>query len=98
MKQVIDAIGMKFDLGKYAVLTIKRGVPETSSILSKIPRLDEEKGYQNFGICEGVDFLTKEVKNNTKKEYLHQIHSILNIDLLGHYTMTAICAYAVPVM
>eukprot|EP00957_Ditylum_brightwellii_P111494 8504281-Ditylum_brightwellii.AAC.1 len=47
---------------------------------------------------KGVDFLTGTVKQDTKKEYLNCVHSILKVDLTGNSMMTATCAYAVPVM
>eukprot|EP00957_Ditylum_brightwellii_P145913 11111128-Ditylum_brightwellii.AAC.2 len=38
------------------------------------------------------------VKQDTKKEYLNCVHSILKADLTSNSTMTAICACTVPVM
>eukprot|EP00957_Ditylum_brightwellii_P015304 1152875-Ditylum_brightwellii.AAC.1 len=38
------------------------------------------------------------VKQDTKKEYLNCVRSILKADLTGNSMMTAICAYMVPVM
>eukprot|EP00957_Ditylum_brightwellii_P175524 13363814-Ditylum_brightwellii.AAC.1 len=47
---------------------------------------------------EGADFHTSEVKQSTMKEYLSQVCKILNANLLGDSMMTAICAYAVPIL
>eukprot|EP00957_Ditylum_brightwellii_P002779 213613-Ditylum_brightwellii.AAC.1 len=89
---------MKFGLDKCAVLTTKQGITQTSNLLPEIPQLDEEKGAHYLGIYKGVDFLMDSVKNNAKKEYFHQNHSILKVDLLGNYTMTEIFACAVSAM
>eukprot|EP00957_Ditylum_brightwellii_P000198 15886-Ditylum_brightwellii.AAC.1 len=47
---------------------------------------------------EGADFHTQEVKNNTIKEYLSQVQKILKAQLPGDAMMTAICAYATPIL
>eukprot|EP00957_Ditylum_brightwellii_P159746 12158432-Ditylum_brightwellii.AAC.1 len=67
-------------------------------ILPEIPQLIKEKGYQYIWIYEGVNFLTNTVKQDTKKEYLNYVCSILKADLTSNSAMTTICAYAVPVM
>eukprot|EP00957_Ditylum_brightwellii_P107737 8219802-Ditylum_brightwellii.AAC.1 len=68
------------------------------SILPEIPRLDKDKGYRYLGIYEGVNFLMDTVKQDSKKDDLNCVCSILKADLTGNATMTAICAYMVPVM
>ena len=51
-----------------------------------------------LGIMEGVDFHTNDVKEQIKKEYYLQLSRIFKSQLNGNSTMTAICAYAVPVL
>eukprot|EP00957_Ditylum_brightwellii_P178454 13592961-Ditylum_brightwellii.AAC.1 len=40
----------------------------------------------------------EKVKDSTVKEYYAQVRKISKAQLLGHKTMMAICAFAVPVM
>eukprot|EP00957_Ditylum_brightwellii_P189805 14449723-Ditylum_brightwellii.AAC.1 len=47
---------------------------------------------------EGVDFNMNKVKEFTKKEYASWVCKILQADINGDYTMTAICAYTIPVI
>eukprot|EP00957_Ditylum_brightwellii_P030786 2332892-Ditylum_brightwellii.AAC.1 len=47
---------------------------------------------------EGVDFHMKEVKEMTIKEYISRVWKILTADMIGDYTMNAICAFALPVL
>eukprot|EP00957_Ditylum_brightwellii_P144383 10999027-Ditylum_brightwellii.AAC.1 len=47
---------------------------------------------------EGVDFHIKEVKEMTKKEYISRVRKFLKADMIGEYTMQAICAFALPVL
>eukprot|EP00957_Ditylum_brightwellii_P121002 9228396-Ditylum_brightwellii.AAC.1 len=47
---------------------------------------------------EGVDFRMKEIKDMTIKEYISRIKKILNADMIGDYTMSGICAFALPVL
>ena len=100
IKQFSDDIGMSFGLDRCAVLTIKRGKSTLTDadILPNIPQLDKEDGYRYLVIYEGADFLMDWVKQAIKKEYLSLVRSILKAQLTGDSTMTAIGAYAVPVM
>eukprot|EP00957_Ditylum_brightwellii_P156274 11894491-Ditylum_brightwellii.AAC.1 len=93
-------INMTFGLEKYAVLTLKNGRYSTTNILPEIPKLDDDlnKGYRCLGIMEGADFHTQEVKDNTINEYLSCTQKILKAQLLGDDMMTAICAYATPIL
>eukprot|EP00957_Ditylum_brightwellii_P088647 6751820-Ditylum_brightwellii.AAC.1 len=47
---------------------------------------------------EGVDFHMKEAKEMTTKEYISRVRKILKDDMVGEYTMNAICAFALPVL
>eukprot|EP00957_Ditylum_brightwellii_P011954 901524-Ditylum_brightwellii.AAC.1 len=47
---------------------------------------------------EGADFHTEEVKSNTIKEHLSRFQKILKAQLPGDAMMTAICAYATPIL
>eukprot|EP00957_Ditylum_brightwellii_P050149 3801761-Ditylum_brightwellii.AAC.1 len=47
---------------------------------------------------EGADFHIREVKEMTKKEYVSRARKILKADMIGEYTMQAICAFALPVL
>eukprot|EP00957_Ditylum_brightwellii_P029501 2229468-Ditylum_brightwellii.AAC.2 len=47
---------------------------------------------------EGVDFHMREVKEMTKKEYISRVRKILKADMIGEYTIQAICAFALPVL
>eukprot|EP00957_Ditylum_brightwellii_P072378 5500957-Ditylum_brightwellii.AAC.1 len=47
---------------------------------------------------EGADFHTQEVKSNTNKEYFSQVRRILKAQLVGDAMLTAICAYATPIL
>eukprot|EP00957_Ditylum_brightwellii_P160521 12220025-Ditylum_brightwellii.AAC.1 len=60
--------------------------------------LDEQHRYRYFGVYKGAGFLTEHVKKAILKEYFSWVHSILKAQLTADNTMTAICAYAVPVM
>eukprot|EP00957_Ditylum_brightwellii_P159811 12164326-Ditylum_brightwellii.AAC.1 len=93
-------INMTFGLEKCAVLTLKNDRYSTTNILPEISKLDDDlnKGYQYLGIMEGADFHTKDVKSNIIKEYFSQVQKILKAQLLGDNMMTAICAYATPIL
>eukprot|EP00957_Ditylum_brightwellii_P005206 397777-Ditylum_brightwellii.AAC.1 len=47
---------------------------------------------------EEVNFHVDEVKTLTIKKYILQARKILNVDMNGNYTMTVICAYAIPAL
>eukprot|EP00957_Ditylum_brightwellii_P001551 121167-Ditylum_brightwellii.AAC.1 len=47
---------------------------------------------------EGFDFHMNKVKELTKKECISRVRKILQADMNGDYTMTPICAYAIPVL
>eukprot|EP00957_Ditylum_brightwellii_P044341 3364527-Ditylum_brightwellii.AAC.1 len=47
---------------------------------------------------EGIDFHVKDVKDQTKKKYFSHLQRILKSGMNGGNIMTAICAYAVPVL
>eukprot|EP00957_Ditylum_brightwellii_P070360 5345489-Ditylum_brightwellii.AAC.1 len=47
---------------------------------------------------KGIDFHVKDVKDQTKKEYLSRLRKILKSGMNGGNIMTAICAYAVQVL
>eukprot|EP00957_Ditylum_brightwellii_P072834 5535396-Ditylum_brightwellii.AAC.1 len=47
---------------------------------------------------EGVDFHIKEVKEMTKKEYISRVCKILNANMIGEYSMQAICVFALPAL
>eukprot|EP00957_Ditylum_brightwellii_P204174 15338012-Ditylum_brightwellii.AAC.1 len=91
---------MLFGLDKCAFLVIKNGKYTTTNICPKIPKLGniDNKGHQYLGIMEGVDFHTDEVKLITFKEYISHVWKILNVDMNSDYTMTACCAYTIPVL
>eukprot|EP00957_Ditylum_brightwellii_P192595 14663150-Ditylum_brightwellii.AAC.1 len=91
---------MTFGLDKCAILLISNGKYITTSICPYIPKLDNEdnKGYQYLGVMEGVDFHMKEVKDVMIKEYISWVQKILNADMVGDYTMTAVCAFVLPVL
>eukprot|EP00957_Ditylum_brightwellii_P010016 755861-Ditylum_brightwellii.AAC.1 len=91
---------MSFGLDKCAVITLKNGRYSTTNLLPDIPKLDNDsnKGYYNSGIMEGADFHTQEIKDNTIQEYLLCIQKILKAKLPGDAMMTAICAYATPIL
>eukprot|EP00957_Ditylum_brightwellii_P003242 247096-Ditylum_brightwellii.AAC.1 len=91
---------MTFGLDKYTILLIVNGKYSTTNIYPKIPKLDNNnnKGYRYLGVMEGVDFHTKEVKEMTKKEYISRVRKILKADMVEEYTMSAICAFALPVL
>eukprot|EP00957_Ditylum_brightwellii_P095386 7265652-Ditylum_brightwellii.AAC.1 len=72
----------------------------TTNIYPEIPKLDDKdnKGYHYLGVMEGVDFYIKEIKKMTIKEYISRVQKILNADMIGDYTMNAICAFVLPVL
>eukprot|EP00957_Ditylum_brightwellii_P197519 15048439-Ditylum_brightwellii.AAC.1 len=47
---------------------------------------------------EGIDFHVKDFKDKTKKEYFSCLQKIPKTGMNGGNIMTAICAYAVPVL
>eukprot|EP00957_Ditylum_brightwellii_P206107 15346848-Ditylum_brightwellii.AAC.1 len=91
---------MSFRLDKYAILLIKNEKYTTTNICPKIPKVDDmdNKGHQYLGIMEGVNFHTDELKAMIIKEYASHVWKIINADMNGDYTMTATCAYAIPVL
>eukprot|EP00957_Ditylum_brightwellii_P102716 7828056-Ditylum_brightwellii.AAC.1 len=93
-----DDIGMVFGLSKCAVLSVCKGEVVPSKILPDIPQLDEEEGYKYLGIMKSTDFLVDQVKAKMNKEYALWVRKILDANLTMQNTITAICAYDVPVM
>eukprot|EP00957_Ditylum_brightwellii_P008978 679003-Ditylum_brightwellii.AAC.1 len=91
---------MTFGLDKCAVLTLKNGRYSTTNMLPEIPKLDDDlnKEYQYLSIMEGADFHTQEVKSNTIMEHFSQVQKILKAQLPGDTMMTAIYAYATPIL
>eukprot|EP00957_Ditylum_brightwellii_P199810 15232549-Ditylum_brightwellii.AAC.1 len=98
--QFSDNINMTFGLNKCTILYIKNGVYSTTKILPEIPKLDDDtnRGYQYLGIIEGTDFLHIEGKSNTQKECVSRVQKVLNSHIPGDTMMTAICAFAMPVL
>eukprot|EP00957_Ditylum_brightwellii_P090612 6901050-Ditylum_brightwellii.AAC.1 len=47
---------------------------------------------------EGLDFHTEQVKKMTKQEYISRVRKILKSNIDDGKTMTAICAFAMPVL
>eukprot|EP00957_Ditylum_brightwellii_P203509 15334927-Ditylum_brightwellii.AAC.1 len=91
---------MSFGLDKCAIFLITNEKYSTANICPEIPKLDnmESKGYCYLGIMEGMDIHADKVKVLTIKEYVSHVWKIHNADMYGDYTMTAICAYAIPVL
>eukprot|EP00957_Ditylum_brightwellii_P134324 10240825-Ditylum_brightwellii.AAC.1 len=89
---------MTYGLDKCAVLTVKSGKPLNTEILPDIPKIDKQNGYKYLGIMESTDFLTQEVKQSDAKEYILHIRKILSSGLTGNKMITAVCAFAIPVL
>mmetsp|Transcript_28205 Transcript_28205/g.40877 ORF Transcript_28205/g.40877 Transcript_28205/m.40877 type:complete len:147 (-) Transcript_28205:385-825(-) len=91
---------MSFGLDKCAILVIKNGTLSTTNIYPDIPKLDddEDKAYRYLEILEGLDFHAEKVKKGTKAEYISRVRKILKSDIDGDKAMTAICAFAMPVL
>eukprot|EP00957_Ditylum_brightwellii_P201222 15324644-Ditylum_brightwellii.AAC.1 len=96
--QFSDDIGMTFRLSKGVVLSMCKGEVIPSNILPDTPQLDEEEGYKYLGIMESTDFIVDQVKAKMTKEYSLWARKILDANLMMHNTITAICAYVVPVV
>eukprot|EP00957_Ditylum_brightwellii_P189090 14393810-Ditylum_brightwellii.AAC.1 len=92
-----DNIGLTFGLSKCTVLSVRKGEVFPSKILPDIPQLDKEEGCKYIGIMKSTDFLVDQVKAKMTKEYVLQVRKILDADLTMQNTITAICAYDVPV-
>eukprot|EP00957_Ditylum_brightwellii_P167206 12728675-Ditylum_brightwellii.AAC.1 len=91
---------MTFGLDKFAILLIVNGKYSTTNIHPETPKLDDDdnKGYRYLGMMEVVDFHMREVKKMTKKEYISRVHKILKADMIGEYTMQAMCVFVLPVL
>eukprot|EP00957_Ditylum_brightwellii_P040258 3046511-Ditylum_brightwellii.AAC.1 len=94
-KRLGKDINMSFGLDKYAILLITNEKYTTTNICPDIPKFDDEenRGYQYLGVMEGVDFHMTKVKALAVKDYVSLVFKILNADMNGDYTMTAICAH-----
>eukprot|EP00957_Ditylum_brightwellii_P108720 8293695-Ditylum_brightwellii.AAC.1 len=93
-----DDIGTEFGLDKCAMLTIQKGKVVPTTLMEDIPLLDDREGYKYLEILQRSDFFTQKVKDTTIKEYYSCVWKICKAQLSEHITMTAICAFAVPVM
>eukprot|EP00957_Ditylum_brightwellii_P002255 173873-Ditylum_brightwellii.AAC.1 len=98
VKRFSDDIGMAFGMEKCAILTIVNDKPVETTILDNFPCLPHGEGYAYLDILESLDFHTIQVKNNTTKEDISWLSKILKAQLSAYSIMTAICAYAVPVI
>mmetsp|Transcript_36211 Transcript_36211/g.53028 ORF Transcript_36211/g.53028 Transcript_36211/m.53028 type:complete len:519 (-) Transcript_36211:412-1968(-) len=100
VEEFSNDINMSFGLDKCAILVIKNGSISTTNIYPDTPKLDddENKAYRYLGILEGLDFHVEKVKKATKAEYISRVRKILKSDIDGDKTMTAICAFAMPVL
>eukprot|EP00957_Ditylum_brightwellii_P089120 6786500-Ditylum_brightwellii.AAC.1 len=81
-----------------AVLTVSKGKPTTTDILTNIPKFNETNRYKYVGVTEGCNFLTKEVKQSSAKAYTSCIWKILSSGLTRNKMMAAICAFVIPVL
>eukprot|EP00957_Ditylum_brightwellii_P103464 7883709-Ditylum_brightwellii.AAC.1 len=83
VKKFSNNIGVPFSFDMCTVLTIHDGKAVVTDILNKMPILDSDEGYKFLGVLENLDFVTKEVKDATIKEYFSVVHEILTVKTPG---------------
>ena len=91
-------IGMSFGLDKCAVIHTLKGKIVSSTIVEGIPTMSVKESYRYLGVLESSDILHSQVKESVTKEYTRRIRKTLNTKISSCNTITAISAFAMPVM
>lgn len=94
---------MQFGVDKCAVLVMKRGkIQHTDGIQlpdnEHIKQVDITEGYKYLGISQADDIKHQATKDNLRKEYIRRLKRVLSSKLNSRNMITAINAWAVPVL
>jgi hypothetical protein len=103
VKTFSDDIRMDFGLEKCAKITFKKGKLIHSQNLvidinREIQELEQEKTYKYLGIEESEGIQHQQMKERLKQEYRRRLRMILKSEMNAGNKITAIGAFAVPVL